>query len=415
MSERKRKILQINVVANWGSTGRIVEEIGIEAMNNNWESYVAYGQGKPTSKSELIRVGNKKDLCLHLLNTRLFDKHGLCSTDATRKLVKRIKEIHPDIIHLHNIHGYYLNYQLLFSFLKESNIPVIWTIHDCWPITGHCAYFSYANCNKWKEQCGNCPQKDTYPATKFLDRSKLNFCQKKESFSHVRNMTIVPVSDWLKGILSQSFLGKEYNIHRIYNGINTDVFHPYPNTEEIRRNNGITSKIMLLAAATMWSQRKGLKDIIALSRMLDESFTIVVVGVNNSIKKQLPNNIIGIERTENVHKMAELYSAADIVLNLSYEETFGLTTAEGLACGTPGIVYNATASPELINDSVGRIVQPGNLSEVREAIMSIISHPKDEAVINACRRHALSRFNKLDRYKEYIELYNSIIDKSIKR
>lgn len=408
MSEHKKKILQINVVANWGSTGRIAEEIGIDAMNNNWDSYIAYGQGHPMSKSQLIRVGNKINLFTHLLNTRLFDKHGLCSTNPTEELVSKIKEIQPDLIHLHNIHGYYLNYEVLFSFLKDCNIPVVWTMHDCWAVTGHCAYFSYANCDRWKNKCGACPQKDSYPATKFLDRSSVNLEKKKMAFSHVNNMTIVAVSEWLTGIMKQSFLGKEYQIKTIYNGINTEVFHPYPNTSEIRSKYNITSEFMLVAAATMWSQRKGLKDILSLSMILDQRFTIVVVGLKKKQLKALPNNVIGIERTESVDKMAELYSSADIVLNLSYEETFGLTSVEGLACGTPSVVYNATASPELITEEVGRVVEAGNINMVKEAIESIVSHPKDDSVIEKCRMHALSRFNKQDRYKEYLELYNTL-------
>lgn len=408
MSEHKRKIVQINVVANWGSTGRIAEEIGIEAMNNNWESYVVYGQGHPESKSNLIRVGNQKSLLLHLLGTRLFDKHGLCSTFSTEELVDKIKEIQPDVIHLHNIHGYYINYEVLFSFLKESNIPVVWTMHDCWPITGHCAYFSYADCNKWKYKCGACPQKHSYPATMFLDRSSLNLERKKKAFCHVKNLTVVTVSKWLNNIMRESFLGKEYCVKTIYNGINTEVFHPYVEISDIRKKYRIASKYMLIAAATMWSQRKGLKDILALSKTLDYHFTIVIVGLNNKQTKNLPKNVIGIKRTESVEKMAELYSAADIVLNLSYEETFGLTTVEGLACGTPSVVYNTTASPELITEEVGRVVEAGNIKMVKEAVESLVSHPKDSIVIDKCRMRALSCFNKQDRYKEYLDLYNSL-------
>lgn len=425
---RKKRLLQINVVANWGSTGKIVEEIGLEAMRCGWESYIAYGQFHPTSKSHLIRIGNKWDLLLHLLQSRILDRHGLASSSPTRVLIEQIEDIKPDIIHLHNIHGYFINYEILFSWLKSAGIPVVWTMHDCWAITGHCAYFSYINCNRWQQHCGHCPQKDTYPATMFIDRSTKNLHQKQKDFSGVKDMTIVAVSNWLKGIMQQSFLGSQYPIKQIYNGINTDIFFPYHNTEDIRRHYGIKTQYMLLAAATMWSPRKGFNDIIALSKTLDNRFTIVLVGLKKEIIKNLPQNIIGIERTENINEMAALYSAADIVLNLSYEETFGLTSAEGFACGTPSIVYDTTASPELINtvsetkaidmvsqaydlSLIGRIVPAGNIEMICKAITSILSHPKDSLVINTCRQHALTHFNKQEHYPEYIDLYNSLINK----
>lgn len=216
-------LFQINVVANWGSTGRIAEEIGQMAIKCGWKSYIAYGRGKPKSQSKLIRIGNEVDMYRHALISRLLDNHGLNSNKATRKLIDRIRDIKPDIVHLHNIHGYFLNYALLFDFLKDAGIPIVWTLHDCWSFTGHCAHFTFAKCDKWINGCYSCPQINTYPTSFFRDRSKQNYEDKRKSFTSVPNLTLVPVSDWLAGLLKKSFL-KEYTIHRIYNGVDLNKF-----------------------------------------------------------------------------------------------------------------------------------------------------------------------------------------------
>ena len=192
---RQRKLLQINVSANWGSHGRIAEEIGHLAMSQGWESYIAYGRLANPSNSKLIKIGNCWNVVLHGMQSRLFDNHGLSSKMATRKLIKAIEIIGPDIIHLHNIHGYYLNYPILFDFLSKYNKPVIWTLHDCWPFTGHCAYFTYVKCNKWKKHCYECPNKKCYPTSLLLDNSKKNFEMKKTLFNYINKMTLVPVSE----------------------------------------------------------------------------------------------------------------------------------------------------------------------------------------------------------------------------
>jgi putative colanic acid biosynthesis glycosyltransferase len=401
-----KKILQINTVVNTSSTGRIAEEIGLTAMSNGWDSYVAYGRNKRPSASKLIKIGNNTDIKLHGLQTRLFDRHGLASKGATMKLIQEIKKIKPNIIHLHNLHGYYLNYEILFGYLSVVNIPTVWTFHDCWPITGHCVYFSFVGCEKWKTQCYSCPQKKGYPASYFIDRSKKNYNLKKELFNSLSNLTLVPVSQWLSGILKESFL-QNYPIKVINNGVNTDVFKPSLNSD-FRNKYGLKDKFILLGVASVWEERKGLKDYIELSKILESEFQIVLVGLNKKQVEQLPNNILGIERTDNVGELADIYSSADLVLNLSYEETFGLTTVEGFACGTPGIVYNATASPELIDVSTGIVVEQGNINKLVDAIYSIKKKGK-EYYSEACVNRAYRLYKKEDRYREYIDLYEELI------
>jgi len=401
-----KKLLQINSVVNSGSTGRIAEEIGQTAIAAGWESYIAYGRNERPSSSKLIRIGSDKDIKLHGLQTRLFDRHGLGSKDATTAFIRKVEDIKPDIVHLHNIHGYYINMEVLFLYLKKVNIPVIWTFHDCWPITGHCSHFTFVGCEKWKTQCYNCPQKTGYPASYLIDRSKKNFILKKELFNSLSNLTLVPVSQWLSGILKESFL-QNYPIKVINNGVNTEVFRP-SEVSDFRNKHGLIDKFVLIGVATSWGERKGLNDFIELSKILESEFQIVLVGLNKKQIEQLPNNILGIERTDNIGELADIYSSADLVLNLSYEETFGLTTVEGFACGTPGIVYNATASPELIDVSTGIVVEQGNINKLTEAIYSIKKKGK-EYYSEACVNRAHRLYKKEDRYKEYIDLYESLL------
>lgn len=400
------KLLQINSVVNSGSTGRIAEEIGQAAISVGWDSLIAFGRDEKPSTSKLIKIGNDWDIKIHGLQTRLFDRHGLASKNSTRDFIKHFELFKPDIVHLHNIHGYYLNYELLFSFLKEVNIPVVWTLHDCWPFTGHCAHFSFVGCEKWKSHCYSCPQKKEYPTSLIFDRSKKNFKLKKKRFTSLPNLTLVPVSNWLSCILKESFL-KIYPIKVINNGINTEVFRPITD-HKFRIKHQLEVKFILLGVASIWSPRKGLRDYLELSKLLDDNYQIVLVGLTREQINKLPDNILGLERTGSVEELVELYSAADIVLNLSYEETFGLTTAEGFACGTPGIVYNATASPELIDDSTGFVVEPGDLNGLMDAIKKIKVNGK-EYYSNACVNRAQRHYRKEDRFKEYIELYESLL------
>ena len=288
-------LLQINVVGNSGSTGRITEAIGNTAMGNGFESYVAYGRWAMPSRSELIKIGRKADYLRHGIESRIFDNHGLASRKATRDFVKKVGEIKPDIIHLHNIHGYYLNYPSFFQYLAEINVPVVWTLHDCWAFTGHCAYYAFCGCDRWKTQCHDCPQKKTYPASFLFDRSRKNYIDKKHFFNLPENMTIVPVSKWLADQVAESFLGN-YPCRMIYNGVNTDIFRPY-DQNEIKDTKGWIGKKILLGVASTWSPRKGLSDFIKLSAVLPENYQIVLVGLSEKQMKNLPENITCIAKT----------------------------------------------------------------------------------------------------------------------
>ena len=401
-------LFQINVVANWGSTGRIAEEIGQVAIANGWKSYIAYGRGIPQSKSQLIRIGNDWEMYWHGLQSRLFDNHGLASQKATRKLIAEIQKIKPDIIHLHNMHGYYLNYELLFQYLAEADIPVVWTLHDCWTFTGHCAHFSYAKCFQWKDGCAHCTRKRTYPASYLLNKAARNYQAKRNAFTSIPRLTVVPVSDWLAGLVKNSFL-KQASIHRIYNGINLDVFSPRTNVSDIKKRLGINQRYMLIGVASIWTFSKGLADFMDLRRKLPlEDYLIILVGLNKKQKKNLPEGIMGIARTNSVEELAECYSAADIFINLTWEDTFPTTNLEALACGTPVITYRTGGSVEAVDEHTGMVVEQGDINAVSQSVRSITSNGK-VYYSTACRHRAEQCFNKADRWKEYVELYQSLI------
>lgn len=405
------KLFQINSVVNIGSTGRITEQIGSFIINKGWESYIAYGRVACSSTSKLIKVGDKWGQKLHGLHTRILDRHGLASACATYQLVKEIQSHNPDIIHLHNIHGYYLNYKILFDFLAEQSTPIVWTLHDCWAFTGHCTHFSDINCLKWQTHCFECPKKRNYPESLFLDNSYNNFEYKKKYFNKLSNLTLVTVSHWLASMVNQSFLSK-HPLQVIHNGVGIHDFYPKADTVELNAKYGFNNRKVLLAVATSWSKNKGWEDYIKLAELLPAEYVIVLVGVTKKQNALLPPDIIGIERTESLQELARLYSHAEVLLNLSYQETFGMTTIEASACGTPTIVYNVTASPELVTEETGAIVESGNIPGVMKAIEEIVSKGK-QCYIQACRQLVLNNFNMDDRYKDYYNLYNSILSKKI--
>lgn len=398
-------LFQINVVANSGSTGRIVEGIAEKVMESGWECYTAFGRWANVSKTHLYRIGNIWEIYSHYLQSRLLDSHGLGSKNATRALIAQIDIIKPDLIHLHNLHGYYINYPILFNFLSKLSIPIVWTLHDCWAYTGHCVHYTSVNCSKWKVECFNCPNLLDYPSSLFCDNSNRNFNLKKDAFNSIEKLTIVTVSKWLAGEVKQSFL-KKYPVRVIHNGVDVVTFAPVQT--QIKLKYGIKDKFVILGVATVWNQRKGLADFIELSKYLLYDEIILLVGLNSRQIADLPDNIIGIKNTENMHELVELYSCADLFVNFSVEETFGLTTAESLACGTPVLVYNSTACSEIVTKEIGFIIAPHDIKEASEVVKRIKTIGKKNYTA-ACRSYAFKNFKKEEKYKEYVDLYNELL------
>lgn len=401
------KLLQINLSANWGSHGKIVAQIGDVVISHGWESYIAYGRECNPCSSTLIKVGTKWDIYEHLLETRLFDNHGLASRRATRNLIKKITEISPDIIHLHNIHGYYLNYRILFEFLKMADIPVVWTFHDFWAMTGHCGHFIQASCYKWKNVCGNCPITRTeYPTSLWVDRSKKNLQEKKRLFTAIEDLSIVTVSQWVKCMVDESFF-KRSNTRVIYNGLDLDVFKPTPS--DLKSQLGISpDKPVVLGVASIWAEHRGLKHFVELSK--DDSFQIVLIGITDKQKDALPKNFITIRRTSNQKELAAYYTMADIYLNPTYLETLSMTNIEAQACGTPVVTFRSGGAPETVCNDTGFVVAQGDVDALHESIIQIIKVGKRH-YSKKCVNRAKEMFNKEDRYNDYFELYQSLLKK----
>ena len=398
-------LLQINTVINSGSTGHIAEELGKLVMEKGWKSYIAYGRNPRPTNSIPIKIGTKLGVYSHVLLTRIFDRHGFGSYFATKKLIKNIKKIKPDIIHLHNIHGYYLNIEVLFTYLRTLDIPIIWTLHDCWSFTGHCSHYTAVNCNKWKSSCFLCPQKKQYPKSLF-DNSKKNYKDKKGLFTGLKNLTLVTPSIWLAEEVKKSFL-KEYPVKVIHNGIDLNVFKPIEDKQNLI--SGTNKRKIILGVASVWNDRKGYKDFLALSKLLTNDEEIVLIGVTEKIIETLPSNIKGIKRTESKEELAEWYSKALVYFNASIEETFGMTCAEAQSCGTPIIVYNSTALPETISEKTGILVEPNNIEKVYDAIQEI--KQKGKAYYSTeCRKRAEHLFEEKNNFSEYIDLYKTLIN-----
>lgn len=398
---KTKVLLQINVTANWGSTGKIAEQIGLCAMKHGWESHIAYGRWCNPSNSHLIKVGNKLDMYMHYAEQRIRNNEGLCSRGATKRLIKIISEIRPDVVQLHNIHDHYLNYRLLFEYLNKTEIKVVWTLHDCWAFTGHCFHFVTKNCDKWKNGCFECPLKNEYPRT-FLDRSKEHWLLKKELLTRCKNLTIVPVSDWLANFVKESFL-KEKRIHVIKNGVDLNIFKPSTSLNISKTN----SKFKILAVSSVWNPDKGELDIYKLREMLSEDkFEITMVGLSVDQYKKLPKGIIGIQRTQNLQELVKLYSDANVLINPTYADSFPTVNLEALACGTPVITYRTGGSPEAIDEKTGVVIEQGDVNGLVEAIYRM----KEKTLSSAdCRKRAEECFDKDKCFEKYVELYEKLI------
>ncbi len=402
-------LFQINVTCNWGSTGRIAEEIGQVAIQQGWDSYIAYGRGKPVSKSHLIRIGNDWDMYEHGLETRIFDNHGLASRGVTQKLIRQIEEIKPDVIQLHNVHGYFVNYPILFDYLAKCKIPVVWTLHDCWTFTGHCAHFALAGCYQWKnEECSHCKYKKSYPASLFFNRAHRNFLDKKKAFTAPKNMTIVTVSHWLEELVQQSFLSC-HQVITINNGIDVQIFSPKNNGKKIREKLGISQPYMLLGVASVWEASKGIFDFVKLRELLPaDQYAIVLVGVDDRTAKILPQGIVTVKRTNNVEELAEIYSVADVFLNPTWQDSFPTTNLEAMACGTPVVTYRTGGSPESLTEKTGKVVEQGDLVAFVSNIEEICKKGKN-TYVEVCRQGVVENYNKKDRYLDYIKLYQQLL------
>lgn len=367
------KVLMINSVCGIRSTGRICTDLANILTNEGHEVKIAYGRENVPEKYEkfAVRIGNTTNIMKHVICTRLFDDHGFASRKATKEFLKWADIYDPDLLWIHNIHGYYINVRMLFEWIKKRpNMQVRWTLHDCWAFTGHCTYFTMARCDRWKDYCHDCPKKTAYPSSYLFDKSYKNFVIKKNLFTGVRNLTLITPSRWLCELVKESFLC-EYPIQVVNNTINTSLFKPTPSN--FKEKYGLEGKKIILGVASIWDERKGLTDFVRLSSMIDSSYSIVLVGVDEKQAKKLPKNITVIRRTDSAEQLAEIYTASDVFFNPTYEDNYPTVNLEAVACGTYVVTYKTGGSPESAGEGAGVV----NVGDVDAAYKLIKKHCAD--------------------------------------
>lgn len=399
------KVVQINTFSN-GSTGALMMNIHQGLLEAGEDSYVIWARGRNPRDDHEFSIKDKLGMITDgIVYSRILDRSGFGSARATHKLLDILDRIHPDIVHVHNLHGYYLNIEILFTYLNEHNIPVVWTLHDCWGFTGHCSYFDSVQCTKWKTGCHDCELKKTYPSSLFRDNSANNYRDKKRLFTSHANTNVVVPSKWLARLVKQSFLGT-LNCITINNGIDHTIFRVLEDSTQWKRKQGLADKKIVLGVASEWSYVKGLSDMVSLSRLLDDSFKVVIVGVSKKQKAALPKNVIGIEKTENVNELVEIYNSADYFMNPTYSDNFPTVNIEALSCGAPVITYNTGGSPEALSSETGKVIEQGNVHMMADLLNSGCEFDR-----GTCAAQGL-KYDIQSCLKKYLELYKAIIELS---
>ena len=390
---------------NCGSTGTIMLQVAETVRKAGGKAVACYPKSRsntPKQKKEDLLIGNRISRNIHVKLAYITGLNGMFSVFSTVRFLRKVDQYKPDIIHLHNLHNCYINLPLLFHYLKRKAVPVVWTLHDCWSITGKCPHFTMVKCGHWQGGCYHCQQVKSYPAS-FVDQSRLMWKLKKKWFTGVPNMIIITPSQWLSDLVEKSYL-KEYQVRVINNGIDLTVFHPTDSDFRIRY--GISrDKPILLGVAFDWGKRKGLDVFLKLAEDLGDAYQIVLVGTNEHVDAQLPASIISIHRTQNQRELAEIYSAADIFINPTREDTFPTVNIESLACGTPVITFATGGSPEILDDTCGMVVPCDDVPALENAIHHVIQDKPFSK--KACRKRA-EQFDMNDKFAEYVALYREL-------
>ncbi len=392
------KTVQINATCGLGSTGKICVGISEVLSQKGIENYILYSSkgsgyelGIPCSDSRYIKT--------QALRSRVLGNYGFNSKKATQKMIDELEKIGPDIVHLHNIHGHDCDIEALFTYLKVNKTKLIWTFHDCWAFTGYCVYFDAMSCDKWKTECSQCPQKSSY--SYLFDKSKRLFEKKKKLFEDL-DLTIITPSQWLADLVGESFL-KNYPTKVINNGIDLGVFKPLES--DFRKKYGLENKNIVLGVSFAWEKRKGLDVFVEMAKKLSDDYKIVLIGTDEQVDRSLPDNILSIHRTQNQAELAEIYSAADVLVNPTREENYPTVNMEAIACGTPVLTFRTGGSPEMLDESCGSVVDCGDVEALEKEIIRICTDKPYSK--EACIKKA-SEFDKNERFKEYLELYEGV-------
>jgi len=399
------RILQINSLCGVGSTGRIANDIHHLLQAQGHESLVAYARSTSKYCQDGYKFAGNLNFLIHVAYTFMTDRHAFASVLATRRLIRKIEAYQPDLIHLHVVHGYYVNIKLLFNYLKKIDVPVVWTQHDCWSFTGHCGHFDYAGCDRWKTECHHCPEKYRYPISLLLDNSRRNFKDKKQLFNGLSNLVLVTPSQWLADLTRKSFL-KDYPVQVIPNGINLDIFHPH--TNNFRERYACRDRFVILAVATVWRARKGLPALLEIATKLEVDECLVLVGLEPYQKKQLPAGVIGITRTHDIQELSDIYAAADVYVNPTLEDNFPTTNLEALASGTPVITYRTGGSIESVDEMTGLIAEKDNADDLLQKIRQVKARGK-ATYSRACRDKAEKMYDRNWNFQKYIDLYQTLL------
>ena len=396
------KIAQINT-CTYGSTGKIAKGLNTVVERRGGMGYICipngrHNKGRPVTK-KAIWIGGRVSEDLHLILDRFIGLNGCFSRVATYRFLRKLNKLDVDVLHLHNLHNCYINLPMLFRYIKKHNIPVIWTLHDCWAFTGHCPHFTMAKCDKWKTGCHHCPQHREYPKS-YVDNSKFMYRHKQKWFTGVQDLTIVTPSHWLAELVGESFL-KDYPVKVIHNGIDLSVFKP--TESDFRKKHGCEGKFILLGVAFGWGVRKGLDVFVELASRLDDRFQIVLVGTDDVVDRNLPDGIISIHRTQNQAELAEIYTAADLFVNPTREDNYPTVNMESLACGTPVVTFRTGGSPECIDPTCGSVVPCDDIDALEQEILRIaeIKPYSTDACLNKAKK-----FDMNQRFEEYVKLYD---------
>lgn len=399
------KVAQVNTVDN-GSTGKIMLQIAQKCREDGIEAYTFSRRwmNNPAPAEGHKYFGYIAGNVVHRAVGPVICRGERMSRFGTQRLIKELKAISPDIIHLHNLHGWYINLPILMKYIKQSKIPVVWTLHDCWSFTGGCPYFTVAKCEKWKTGCYDCPIYKKYPET-YFDNTKKSWQRKKEWFSTIENLTLVTPSRWLADLVSQSFFaGRDVRV--INNGIDLSVFKPVKS--DFRQKYNCENKKILLGVAFGFGYRKGLDVFCELAKRLDsQKYQIVLVGTSEAVDKTLPENIISIHKTNNQQELAEIYSAADLLVNPTREDNYPTVNMEAIACGTPVLTFCVGGSAEMLDESCGAVVECNDVDALEGEIVRICE--KEPFSAEDCLKRAQS-FDKEAKFEEYVELYRSLIN-----
>ena len=396
------KTVQINSVYCVGSTGKIAKDISSYMIKEGVDSKVFYGYG--TSPDEnAVAFSSRYNVAFNVLKTRLFGKHAFYSKCATKKLIKLLRSFNPDVIHIHQIHGHYLNVPILFNYLATSNAKIIFTLHDCWMFTGHCAHFYHVNCEKWKTGCGKCPQLSAYPKSLIFDRSSESWRDKKKYFTKLHHAVLVCPSRWLFNYLPDSFLN-QFDRTVINNGIDTSVFK-LTKSDALRKKFELTNQFVVVGMAAKWLHPDVRQKAITLINSLKNDIRVVLIGVNQRQKSLLPKQTVCVPYISSSDELAKYYSLGNVFVNLSLEDTFPTVNLEALACGLAIIAFNAGGSAEVIDDDTGISVPAGDFDGIKDAIYALQKSTKDYQTL--CRKKVVDNYDKENCYEKYFQLYKN--------